>query len=253
MAVYTQNVLYAESINLQEGKKVFGETIFFGLTREELDETYLTLKLTEEDLEQRILRLQIRLIGQKKEQQQMQKIKVNVVQVAGVLEGYFFTTSCKLIKFIRFFNILRFKFLLQWWSSIQSFFIYQKKCYNNQSYLSIFIIFILIFRLVFRDLVELKEMLIILRELFNQKLQKQLQLNFLMLDQFQWVLMLQIGNIIIQQHEESLIIVKRIQIMLFQLLVMLKIHSKIKNSWDTEGEIESDNTCGVYNTYVIVV
>ncbi|CAD8137544.1 unnamed protein product [Paramecium pentaurelia] len=50
LAVYTQNLLYAEAYNLQKGKRVFGETIFFDLTQEEFAQIYLTAKVTEEDL-----------------------------------------------------------------------------------------------------------------------------------------------------------------------------------------------------------
>ncbi|CAD8076916.1 unnamed protein product [Paramecium sonneborni] len=106
MAVYTQNMLYAESVNLQEGRKVFGETIFFDLTREEFAETYLTLKVTEEDLNmERVPAKNIKAadkIDWTKEgavtdiKDQGQCGSCWTFGTTGVLEGFFFTTTGEL-------------------------------------------------------------------------------------------------------------------------------------------------------------
>ncbi|CAK94744.1 unnamed protein product (macronuclear) [Paramecium tetraurelia] len=106
MAVYTQNVLYAESVNLQQGKRVFGETIFFDLTKEEFAETYLTLKITQDDLN--VERVPAKNISAADKIDWTQKGAVTKVKdqgqcgscwtfgTTGVLEGFFFTTTGEL-------------------------------------------------------------------------------------------------------------------------------------------------------------
>ncbi|CAK60392.1 unnamed protein product (macronuclear) [Paramecium tetraurelia] len=106
MAVYTQNVLYAESVNLQQGKRVFGETIFFDLTKEEFAETYLTLKITQEDLN--LERIPAKNISAAEKIDWSQKGAVTDVKdqgqcgscwtfgTTGVLEGFFFKTTGEL-------------------------------------------------------------------------------------------------------------------------------------------------------------
>ncbi|CAD8126696.1 unnamed protein product [Paramecium sonneborni] len=106
-AVYIQNVLYAEFINQQEGRKVFGETIFFDQTNEEFAQNYLTLKITEENVKiQRVLPPKNIKISDNIDwtsKGAVSKVKDqgecgigDIFSTTGVLEGFFFITTSEL-------------------------------------------------------------------------------------------------------------------------------------------------------------